>query len=88
MKASNFTTTILKADENHFLTNADPATEILNRVVATTIAIGKYDSADNYIEIDKEQADEYKRLIDEAQEEERKRIEEEANRQEDSQSEE
>lgn len=71
MKTSNFTTVILKADANCFLTNADPETDILDRIVADTIAIGKYDSAENYIEIDAETAEQYRKEIAEAYEAQR-----------------
>lgn len=66
MKSNQFTTTILTADDNHFLTDADNNVDIKKRIIAQTIALGKFDSADNYIEIDKELADEYRKQQREA----------------------
>lgn len=64
MKSNSFTTIILEADENCYLTQADENVEIKNRIVAKRIALGKLDSADNYKEISKEDGD----AIKEAQE--------------------
>lgn len=64
MVSEEFKTIILKADENKFLTNAKNV-DIKERIIATIIALGKNDNADNYIEISAEQAEEYKRLQEE-----------------------
>ena len=42
---------------------------IQNRTIATAVALGTNDSADNYKEITAEEADELKRLQDEARKE-------------------
>lgn len=68
MKTTEFTTTILKPDEGKYLTQKAADVEIKDRIIATTIALGKNDSIDNYIEIDAETAEEYKRLQREAYE--------------------
>lgn len=59
MTTSNFTTVILKPEEGHFLTQKKDV-DIRERIVASTIALGKNDSIDNYIEIDAETADAYR----------------------------
>ena len=61
MQTEEFKTIILKADEGKYLTNANDV-DIKTRIVATIIALGKYDKPDNYIEISAEKAEEYKRL--------------------------
>lgn len=59
MTTSNFTTVILKPEEGKYLTQKNDV-EIQNRLLATTIALGKFDSADNYIEISGEEAEAYR----------------------------
>ena len=56
MVQSEFNTIILKADEGKYLTQLSDV-NIENRVVASTIAIGKNDSPNNWKEITKEEAD-------------------------------
>ena len=61
MKQSSFTTIVLKPEnEDGYLTNANNV-EIENRILAKMIALGKNDSAENYIEISAEEAEEYKK---------------------------
>ncbi len=57
MKISQLTATIIEADENMYLTQADESIELKDRLVVTKLALGKYDSADNYKEISKEEGD-------------------------------
>lgn len=72
MKTENFTTIVLTAEEGKFLTQSGD-TDILDRIVATTVAIGRSDSPDKWHEITAEEAE----SIRAAQEEERKRIQQE-----------
>lgn len=60
MEAKQFTTTILTAAEGKSLTQADNNLDIRNRIIASCVAIGANDSASNWVEITKAQADEYK----------------------------
>lgn len=57
MISNTFTTIIIEADPGNYLTQADENIELKDRTVATKIALGKFDSADNYKEITKEEAD-------------------------------
>ncbi len=52
MKTNQFTTIVIEADENMYLTQADEV-DIKDRIVASRIALGKFDSVDNYKEISK-----------------------------------
>ncbi len=65
MKTQTFTTQIIEADADHYLTQADEAIELKDRIVATRIALGKFDSADNYVEISKEAGDAIKKQQEE-----------------------
>ena len=67
MKSEQFTTTILEAEEGHFLTQAKDV-DIKDRIIASKIALGKYDSAENWKEISSEEAETYRGLIEAAQE--------------------
>ena len=67
MIIEEFKTIVIKASEGKFLTNAKEV-EITDRIIATTIALGKFDSADNYKEISAQEAEEYKRLQEDARE--------------------
>lgn len=73
MKSNEFTTIILEAEDNHYLTQTDETIELRDRIVATRIALGKYDSPDNWKEITKEEADaikaEQEKLIEAEQDE-------------------
>lgn len=51
MITSQFTTTILRPDEGHYLTEANEV-DIKMRSFSIVIALGANDSADNYKEID------------------------------------
>ena len=57
MKSNSFTTIIIEAEENHYLTQSDDSIDLKDRIVATVIALGKYDSPSNYKEISKEEGD-------------------------------
>lgn len=59
MVQSEFKTIILKAEEGKYLTQKSDV-DIEKRVIGTTIALGKNDSADNWKEITKEEADSIK----------------------------
>lgn len=65
MTTSSFTTIILKSEPNHYLTQKE-CDDIRERLIATTIALGKNDSADNYIEIDAKTAEKYQQEQKEA----------------------
>ena len=58
MKTEEFTTIMLTADEGHFLTEREDV-PILQRTVATTVAVGRNDSAENWVEISAEEAEKY-----------------------------
>ena len=72
MKTSEFTTTVLKADNGKALTQVADV-ELSHRVIATIVALGKNDTPDNWREISTEEAEQYRILI----EEDRKRQESE-----------
>lgn len=67
MITSEFKTIIINAESGKYLTQKDDV-DIENRVIASTIALGKNDSVDNYKEITEEEAE----AIRTAQEEARK----------------
>lgn len=54
MEQSKFQTIVLTASEGMYITQTADV-EILNRIVAETVALGKNDSANNYKEITKEE---------------------------------
>lgn len=56
MILKEFNTTVITADEGKYLTQ-NFELDINNRVIATTIALGKNDSVDNWKEITKEEGD-------------------------------
>lgn len=64
MITEEFKTIILKADEGKYLTQATDV-DIKERIIATTIALGKFDKPENYKEISAEEAEEYKKLQEE-----------------------
>lgn len=68
MTSENYSSVILKAKEGFYITEVD-SIDIQNRTIATAIALGTNDSADNYKEITADEADELKRLQDEARKE-------------------
>lgn len=76
MESNNNTPIVVVPDEGKFLTQAADV-EILDRIIATTIVLGKNDTRSNWIEIDQAQADEYMALK-EKEIEERRKAEEEA----------
>lgn len=57
MITNSFTTIIIEAEGDNYLTQIDDSVEIKDRIVARKIALGKFDSADNYKEISKEEGD-------------------------------
>lgn len=67
MVTEEFKTIILKADNGNYLTNANDV-NIEDRIIATSIALGKYDSIENYKEISAEEADKYKQELEKAKE--------------------
>ena len=80
MTTSNFTTIILKPEDGKFITQADENIDIRQRIVATTVALGKNDKEENWVEIDAETAENYRNLQKQAYEEDAKKREEEANK--------
>lgn len=76
MASNNNTPIVVVPDEGKFLTQAADV-EILDRIIASTIVLGKNDTRSNWIEIDQAQADEYMALK-EKEIEERRKAEEEA----------
>ena len=73
MASNNNTPIVIVPDEGKFLTQAADV-EILNRIIATTIVLGKNDTRSNWIEIDQAQADEYMALKEKEMEERRARV--------------
>lgn len=61
MKSESFTTIIIEAEPGFVLTQSDNNVALCDRILATKLALGKFDSPDNYIEITQEEADEIKR---------------------------
>ena len=66
MIQEEFTTTIIRAEEGKFLTQRGTKIDIKDRIISDVIALGKYDSADNYKEITATKADEYRQQQQEA----------------------
>lgn len=56
MKQESYTTTVLRAEEGHVLTEAVDV-DITARTLATAISLGRGDSPDNYREITAAEAD-------------------------------
>lgn len=75
MESNNNTPIVIVPDKGKFLTQAADV-EILDRIIASTIVLGKNDTRSNWIEIDQAQADEYMALKEKAREERRKAEEE------------
>ena len=69
MITENYSSVIIKAKEGFYMTEVDDSIAIQNRTIATAVALGTNDSADNYKEITAEEANELKRLQDEARKE-------------------
>lgn len=57
METKDFTTTILTASENMYLTESDESINIENRSVITEVALGKNSSVLDWKEITKEEGD-------------------------------
>ncbi len=56
MKFHSFTTILIEAEEGFYLTQTADV-ELKDRMVASKIALGKFDSPENYKEITKEEGD-------------------------------
>lgn len=56
MKINSFTTITIEAEENCYLTQVADV-DLKDRIVASKIALGKFDAPENYKEITKEEAD-------------------------------
>ena len=69
MTTENYSSVILKANEGFYITEVDDSIVIQNRTIATAVALGTNDSADNYKEITADEANELKRQQDEARKE-------------------
>lgn len=69
MTSENYSSIIIKAKEGFYITEVDDTIDIQNRTIATAVALGTNDSADNYKEITANEADELKRQQDEARKE-------------------
>ena len=69
MTSENYSSVIIKAKEGFYITEVDDTIDITKRTIATAIALGTNDSADNYKEITADEANELKRLQDEARKE-------------------
>lgn len=65
MIQEEFKTVMLRAEEGKYLTQKDEV-NILDRIISPVIALGKHDSIDNYIEIDAQTADDYRKQKEEA----------------------
>lgn len=78
MQTTNFTTIILKPEDGKFLTQSDENIDIKQRIVATTVALGKNDTEENWREIDAEEAASIRDAQKLAYEEEAKQRREEA----------
>lgn len=66
MVQNEFKTTVITAEEGKYLTQSFEV-DIENRVVASTIALGKNDTVENWKEITKEEADTIRKQQAEAQ---------------------
>lgn len=64
MIRKEFLTTIIEASENCYLTQSNDV-ELQDRIVASTIALGKNDSVDNWKEITIEEGDSIKQQQEE-----------------------
>lgn len=60
MKTNAFTTIIIEAEENGYLTQISDDIDLKDRLVAKKIALGKHDSPDNWKEISREEGDDIK----------------------------
>lgn len=61
MKTEKFTTMILTPEEGKYLTQT-AGVDIRERIISTSVALGRNDSAANWREITQAEADEYRRL--------------------------
>lgn len=56
MTQESFNTTVLRPSSGHYLTQAGDV-DIEERMIASVVALGANDSADNYVEIDEATAE-------------------------------
>lgn len=56
METKNYTTTVIKADEGKYLTQADPDINASDRIFVTEVNIGEGGSVDDWLEISSEEA--------------------------------
>lgn len=75
MQTTSFTTIVLKPESGNYLTQAADVA-IQDRAIATTVALGKNDTQENWKEITAEEAEELKRLQQEYFEQQKKKLEE------------
>lgn len=66
MKTEEYTTTVLTPEEGHLLTQVADV-DIRERIVATSVALGRNDSVAGWREITEEEGEEYRRLRREAE---------------------
>lgn len=66
MKTEEYTTTVLTPEEGHLLTQSGDV-DIRERIVATSVALGRNDSAEGWREITEAEGEEYRRLRREAE---------------------
>ena len=69
MKQNEFKTIVIAAEDGKYLTQSSEV-ELSERVIASTIALGKYDNVNNWKEITKEEGDEIRKQQEEARKEE------------------
>lgn len=69
MTSENYSSVIIKSNEGFYITEKDDSIDIRNRTIATAVALGTNDNADNYKEITADEADELKKMQDEARKE-------------------
>ena len=72
MQTNEFTTIVIKADNNKYLTQSDNKIILKDRIVCRQVAIGKNDNVDNWVEITEQKGNEIK------QQQEELRLQEEA----------
>ena len=79
MQQENFTTRVMRAD-NGFYHTQKAEVDIMDRILADVVALGKNDSPENWHEISREEAEAYRaekeEILRKREEEERKQMEE------------
>ena len=61
MKTESFTTVILEAEDGNYLTQSSDSINLIDRIVASRIALGRNDSPENWKEIPQAEGEEIKR---------------------------